>query len=666
MKKILLVLALVLSQLPALASAGRRALPFNDGWSFYKVSAPGEVAEVTLPHCYNGVDGTRPDYYRGEAVYTKTFDAPATAKGERVFVRFEAVGFQATVKVNGVELGHHKGGFTAFCYELTDLLRPEGNVMEVTVDNRKDMTLAPINADFTMFGGIYRPVSLLVLPKVNITPLDYASPGVYFEQLDADDKSARAAVRVLVDGFSEKQSGHLSLYTELADADGNIVARSSSRDKMTHNGFTAIADTIGVVNPQLWDGRRSPSLYTLTVALADGDRIIDEVTQTVGFRTVTVDREKGLSLNGRPNNIRGVNRHQDRPGKGWAISESDHREDMELIKEIGANGIRLAHYPHAQYFYDLCDREGMLVWAEIPFVEQAPDTEEFAASTRSQLIELIRQNYNHPSIFCWSLFNELGGDGAEKIVTELNDIAHREDPHRYTTGASNNDNSPLNDIPDIMAYNTYPGWYWADPATMQYAIDWKHRPDKQPLAISEYGAGASVRHHGVLTEHPEPGGEYHPEEWQATVHEINYREIDKRDFVWGTFVWNMFDFASAGRTEGDTHGMNDKGLVTYDRSTPKDAFYFYKANWNPEPMVHIAGKRFSPRGEDARQVKVYTNCDGIYLIHNGVRYYPDGNPQAHVYTWDNIPWKEGDNRFTAHALRDGRTIYDNCVITYKK
>jgi len=281
-----------------------------------------------------------------------------------------------------------------------------------------------------MSGGIYRPVSLLVLPKVNITPLDYASPGVYFEQLDADDKSARAAVRVLVDGFSEKQSGHLSLYTELADADGNIVARSSSRDKMTHNGFTAIADTIGVANPQLWDGRRSPSLYTLTVALADGDRIIDEVKQTVGFRTVTVDREKGLSLNGRPNNIRGVNRHQDRPGKGWAISEADHREDMELIKEIGANGIRLAHYPHAQYFYDLCDREGMLVWAEIPFVEQAPDTEEFAASTRSQLIELIRQNYNHPSIFCWSLFNELGGDGAEKIVTELNDIAHREDPHR--------------------------------------------------------------------------------------------------------------------------------------------------------------------------------------------------------------------------------------------
>ncbi len=665
MKKKFLLIALALVQMTVAATAARRVLPFNDGWSFYKISDPGDVSEVTLPHCYNASDGTDPRYYRGEAVYTKVFDAPEAAGGERVFIRFEAAGFQAGVTLNGVELGHHKGGFTAFCYELTDLLRPKGNVMEVTVDNRKDMTIAPINADFTMFGGIYRPVSLLVLPKVNITPMDYASPGVYFEQLEATEKAARAAVKVLVDGFSEKQLEKLSLSTELADADGNVVARSLSRGKIMHNGFTAIADTIGVANPLLWDGRRSPALYTLTVALADGDRIIDEVTQTVGFRTVTVDHGKGLSLNGRPNNIRGVNRHQDRPGKGWAISEADHREDMELIKEIGANGIRLAHYPHSEYFYDLCDREGMLVWAEIPFVEQAPDNEEFAATTKSQLIELIRQNYNHPSIFCWSLFNELGGEPVA-LVSELNDIAHAEDAGRYTTAASNSDNSPLNDIPDIMAYNTYPGWYWADPATMQYAIDWKYRPEKQPLAISEYGAGASIRHHGFLTEHPEPGGEWHPEEWQATVHEINYREIDKRDFVWGTFVWNMFDFASAGRTEGDTHGMNDKGLVTYDRSTPKDAFYFYKANWNDEPMVHIASKRYDHREGDARQMKVYTNCDGVYLIHNGVRYYPDGNPQAHVYTWDNIPWAEGDNRFTAHAVRDGKIFYDNCMTTYSK
>ncbi len=274
MKKILLVLALVLSQLPALASAGRRALPFNDGWSFYKVSAPGEVAEVTLPHCYNGVDGTRPDYYRGEAVYTKTFDAPATAKGERVFVRFEAVGFQATVKVNGVELGHHKGGFTAFCYELTDLLRPEGNVMEVTVDNRKDMTLAPINADFTMFGGIYRPVSLLVLPKVNITPLDYASPGVYFEQLEADEKSARAAVKVLVDGYTDKELAGMNLYVSLGR--GGAATFSQSAHIIEHNGFKAFVDTLEVSQPSLWNGREAPALYNLSVSILNEEGTIQD------------------------------------------------------------------------------------------------------------------------------------------------------------------------------------------------------------------------------------------------------------------------------------------------------------------------------------------------------------------------------------------------------
>ena len=666
MKKFWIYLLIAMSSAAVASASVRRAIPFNDGWKFHKVTTPAEVSEVTLPHCYNAKDGTSADYYRGEAVYAKTFDAPAMEKGDRVFIRFEAVGFQAKVEVNGVELGHHKGGFTAFCYEMTDLLRAKGNSITVTVDNRKDMTIAPINADFTMFGGIYRPVSLLVLPKGHITPMDYASPGVYFEQLEADASQARAAVKVLVDGFDDKELGRLSLYSELRDGEGTVVARTSTNAVMRHNGFNALADTITVANPELWDGRSNPALYTLATYIIKGEVTVDKVEQTVGFRTVEVDHDKGFILNGKSHNLRGVNRHQDRPGKGWAISEADHREDMELIKEIGANGIRLAHYPHAEYFYDLCDREGMLVWAEIPFVDNAPDNEEFAATTKSQLIELIRQNYNHPSIFCWSLFNELGGPAATKIVTELNDIAHREDPHRYTTAASNDDNSPLNAIPDIMAYNTYPGWYWADPATMQYAIDWKYRPDKQPLAISEYGAGASIHHHGILSEHPDTGGDYHPEEWQATVHEINYREISKRDFVWGTFVWNMFDFASAWRTEGDTYGMNDKGLVTYDRATPKDAFYFYKANWNPEPMVHIAGKRFTPRGAEARQVKVYTNCDGIYLIHNGVRYYPDGNPQAHVYTWDNLPWVEGENRITAHGVRDGKIIYDNCIIIYNK
>lgn len=661
-KNLLLMLAMTIAATGAYA---RSILPFNDGWSFYKVQSPGEVSQVTLPHCYNAGDACDAAYFRGETVYTKKFDAPAAGKDDRVYIRFEGVGFQAQVTLNGVDLGKHKGGFTAFCHEITGLLREKGNVMEVKVDNSKDETMMPLEGDFTMFGGIYRPVSLFVLPKGNITPMDYASPGVYFEQLEVDASKGVAVVKLLVDGFSEKDLGNISLFIELSDAAGKPAFARQSANITEHHGFTALVDTVTVANPQLWDGRRSPALYNLSACLVKGDDVIDEVEQTVGFRSIVIDYDKGLALNGRPNNIRGVNRHQDRPGKGWAISEADHLEDMELIKEIGANGIRLAHYPHSGFFYDLCDKEGMLVWAEIPLIGRAPDTPEFVENAKTQLIELIRQNYNHPSIFCWSLFNELGGK-PERVVAELNDLAHKEDASRYTTAAYNRDNAPENDIPDIISCNTYPGWYWADPATMQYAIDWKHRPDGgKPLAVSEYGAGASVNHHGFLSEHPEPAGEFHPEEWQALCHEITYREIDKRDFLWGSFVWNMFDFASAWRTEGDTYGMNDKGLVTYDRSTPKDAFYFYKANWNPEPMVHITSKRFNPR-EGSKQVKVYTNCDGIYMIHNGVKYLPDGNPQPHVYTWDNMPWTDGDNRFTAHATApDGSIVYDDVILRYK-
>ncbi|MCM1293808.1 MAG: glycoside hydrolase family 2 [Bacteroides sp.] len=662
MKKILLPAAFAI--ISAMTAVAREAVPFNDNWSFCKYSSPGEVSHVTLPHCYNAEDATDPGYYRGKGVYAKYFDAPAMRKGDRVFVRFEAAAMKADVKVNGKELGRHVGGFNAFIFEITDLLKPKGNLIEVTVDNSKDNTIAPLEGDFTMFGGIYRPVSLLVLPKGNITPLDCASPGVYFSRLRADEERGEAEVKVLVDGFSDKELGKLTLRTTLTDAAGNDIYSNVSHNMMQHNGFNAFVDTVAVDEPLLWDGRNAPNLYTLTAKLMKGKEVVDEVTQTVGFRTVNIDYDNGLALNGRSHNIRGVNRQQDRPGKGWAISEADHIEDMEMIKEIGANGIRLAHYPHSGFFYDLCDKEGMLVWAEIPLVGKAPDDEEFRRNTELQLTELIRQNYNHPSIFCWSIFNELGSDTNPEIVERLNDLAHAEDATRYTVAASNQDNTPINDVTDIMGYNTYPGWYWADPATMQYAIDWKHHPGKQPLAVSEYGAGASVSHHGFLTEHPQTDGQYHPEEWQASCHEINYREIDKRDFVWGTFVWNMFDFASAWRTEGERHGMNDKGLVTYDRTTPKDAFYFYKANWNPEPMVHIAAKRFNPRN-GSQQLKVYSNCDDPYIIHNGRKYLPDGNPQPHVYIWDNIKWVEGPNRITAHATApDGSTVYDSCVIEY--
>ena len=663
-KAVLALLMLFISASLCKVGAIRRTIPFNDGWQFCKGIDPSNPRPVAIPHCWNADDGTTPDYYRGSGIYTKTFPAPLANKNERVFLRFEGASMRANVNINGHDLGTHKGGFTAFCHEITPFLKKENNLLTVTVDNAHDENMMPLGGDFTMFGGIYRPVSLLILPEKCITPLDFASPGVYFTQTAASPDKAAAQLKVLVDGLSPDDLKKATLRSSLTDPDGTVVFYGESNIIANHNGFDAFVQDIEIAAPRLWDGIENPELYTLNCALNIAGRDIDQVSSTVGFRDINIDVREGLKLNGKPHNIRGVNRHQDRPGKGWAISNADHRQDMALIKNMGANGIRLAHYPHSDYFYSLCDQEGMLVWAEIPLIGRATDSTEFAENAKQQLTELIRQNYNHPSIFCWSLFNELCEGKPEGLVAELNTLAHSEDPTRFTTAAPNIDGRPENDIPDIIAYNTYPGWYWADPATMQYAIDWKHHPDKgsKPLAISEYGAGASIRDHAILSSAPKTDGQFHPEEWQATVHEGNYKEIDKRDFLWGTFVWNMFDFASATRHEGDTNGINDKGLATYDRSTPKDAYYFYQANWNKDPMVHITSKRWTSRPA-ATPFKVYTNCDEISLIINGREYFPSANPQARVYIWDNIDLAPGQYNVMALARRDGKSFIDNCLIT---
>lgn len=402
--------------------------------------------------------------------------------------------------------------------------------------------------------------------------------------------------------------------------------------------------------------------------LLDGKEVIDTLSQRIGLRYFSIDPEKGFFFNGQPYRLAGVNRHQDRPGKGWAISQADHEEDMALIKEIGANTIRLAHYPHSEQFYNLCDDNGMLVWAEIPFVGHGTDSPEFADNLKTQLTELIRQNYNHPSIFIWSLFNEIGfgNSGAVKpdnIVAELNALAHAEDPSRPTVGATNKDDLPENWIPDYLAYNNYPGWYWAEPAAMGPSTDWKNKG--KGVAISEYGAGASIHDHDQhIKSAPKTDGHYHPEEWQATVHEGNYRELAKRPYVWATWVWNMFDFASSWRNEGDTRGTNDKGLVTYDRKTPKDAFYFYKAQWSEEPMAYITSRRHIIRENADTQVKVYSNCDTVELRVNG---NPVGavKPEGGIAKWDNVTLRPGKNKIEVIGTAGGKRVADSCEWTLK-
>ena len=656
-----------------LAAAARTVVPLGGEWTFAKLQGPDSArwSAVAIPHCWNASDGTSPDYYRGPAQYRCRFDAPMAARqrGSRTFVRFEAVSQDATVWLNGQRLGCHRGAFTAFCYELTALLKPTGNELVVEATNAPDSLIMPLEGDFTIFGGIYRPVWLLVLPEACFTPLDHASCGVYVSQTSVTAQRATLDVVAKVALPAGANAGDYTLRTTVYTPGGVQVATQHSGDGTVAEGepWLRLAQRVAIDQPELWQGIDHPAQHRFCFELLRRGQVVDTLTQLIGLRDCRVDPHRGFFLNGRSTPLRGVNRHQDRDGMGWGITSSEHRQDLALIQEIGANSVRLAHYPHADEFYALCDQAGMLVWAEIPYIGHGTLHQAFDANARQQLTELIRQNYNHCSIYCWSLFNELGGPKhPDLLVAQLNDLAHREDPTRLTVAAANQDGRPENDMTDVMAYNTYPGWYWADPATMRWAIDWKYDPDKdRAIGISEYGAGASIHQHDQhIDKAPATDGPWHPEEWQARVHEGNYREIAQRPYVWASYVWNMFDFASASRHEGDRQGINDKGLVTYDRLTRKDAFYFYQANWSRQPMVYITSRRHTPRTEPTTDIKVYSNCPQVSIAVDG-RAVPVERLDLGIFVARNVELRPGENVVTAQATAaDGTTVVaDSCSWT---
>lgn len=615
--------------------------------------------KVTVPHTWNATDGMTPEYYRGTGEYRYHLKVVPEMLKKRAFLRFEAVSQVADVFVNGTKAGSHKGAFNAFCFEITPLLKKGNNLLEVKVSNRPDNDIAPLAGDFTVFGGIYRPVSLLLLPKTCITPLDYASPGVYIHQDKVD--SGQAELSIVTKVNSNRAAKGLTVRTCIYNERGEQVGNSTTQEPSAMNENMEFVNKLNVRNPILWDGLKSPHLYRVHIEVLKGNTVIDTLSQYTGLRYCTVEANKGFFLNGKPYKIKGVNRHQDREGKGWAITNKEHRDDMELIKEIGANGIRLAHYPHSDFFYSLCDREGMLVWAEIPLVGKASPTPAFTENIKMQLTELIRQNFNHPSIFCWSLFNELSEGDVKDLIQELNDLAHKEDPGRFTVAAANIEKRPENVITDLMAYNTYPGWYWAQPSVMKSSVaHWNRLIGSKGICVSEYGAGANIWHHQQdVKSSPKTDGVFHPEEWQAIVHEQNYQAISSSDFVWGSFVWNMFDFASASRDEGDIQGLNDKGLVTYDRKVKKDAFYFYQSVWSEQPVLHIASRRDIARREPVTDIKIYSNSDNVRLKVNG---QDCGSParEGSIYIWKNISLKKGENRIEATGNRGSAGVSDQC------
>jgi beta-galactosidase len=462
----------------------------------------------------------------------------------------------------------------------------------------------------------------------------------------------------------------LTVVASVFDAAGDFVASNGQSIFVTTN-ITEIPCwlRVEIPKPHLWNGRADPYLYKAVVELRSTNKVWDAVEQQIGLRFYAIDPDKGFFLNGKPYSLHGVDKHQDRWNKGWAVSGADLDEDIALIKEIGATVVRCAHYQHSDYFYSLCDKAGILVWAEIPQVNEITPSEQFEETSRNQLLDLIRQNINHPSIFLWSLFNELrpGKPDPHRELQDLNIVAHGEDPTRPTIAATMTDQLPqMNKIPDLLGWNIYPGWYRGTRGDFGTILD-KSRTDSRHggFCVSEYGAGANVLQHEDNPKQPRPGGQWHPEEWQALVHEAAWAAMKERTFVWGTFVWNMFDFTSPKRHEGDSLGLNDKGLVTYDRKIKKDAFYFYKANWSDEPVLYLTGRRFTDRTNAVTEVKVYSNAKKVELLLNGVSEGSPGNGTNCVFVWKKAALQAGENRLEVRAEHAGTNLTDSCVWTLK-
>ncbi len=576
----------------------RKELLLNTQWAFTYFD--GSVQTVDIPHTWNACDGQDGgnDYRRGTCLYHKEFPCPEFDRSsQRVYLEFAGVNASAAVALNGKAVMTHDGGYSTFRKDITDLLQPE-NRLQVAVDNSVNDRVYPQKADFTFYGGIYRDVKLIVLHKDHFDMDYWGGSGI---AVDADG-----------DGKTHVRTWHNAANAEVSvtilDAEGQPVARGEGTDA-----------SLQIPNVHLWDGLDDPYLYTCVASLLVDGQVTDRVSTRFGVRTFYMDPQKGFFLNGRSYPLHGVSRHQDRKGIGNALTKAHHDEDMALIREIGANTVRLAHYQHDQYFYDLCDQFGMIVWAEIPYIsEHMPKGRE---NTITQMKELIVQNYNHPSIITWGLSNEITistKDKKDMLAGHrvLNDLVHEMDPGRPTSLACYAMCGPFNKVAhlsDIVSWNLYLGWYVPGLFLNDLWIDffhWKY-PDRC-LGYSEYGCEGMPNLH---SSHPRRGD--HTEEYQAKYHEYMLKCFQKRPFMWANHVWNMFDFAADARNQGGEPGMNHKGLVTFDRKIKKDSFYLYKAYWNPQPMVHICSKRYQYRPEKITAVKVYTNCESVTLYADG-------------------------------------------------
>ncbi|MDL2322868.1 glycoside hydrolase family 2 protein [Bacteroidales bacterium OttesenSCG-928-A17] len=678
MKKSILLFFLYLS-IFHISNASRKEILLNDHWNFrfsWQVQKNSE-RRVDLPHTWNAQDALsgKQDYFRGIGNYRKKIDIPADWEGKRLFLRFEGANTVTNLFVNQKHVGEHRGGYGAFVFDITDWIDfGKENELLVRVNNSLQLDIMPLVGDFNFYGGIYRDVYLILTEPQQISPTDYASSGVYLIQEKVSKEQASVRARVMLNNYSNDCDAEVEV-TVYNDKTPVLTESKKLRLKTGLNQAEELAFTLD--KPRLWNGRQDPFSYRAEIKLIVGGKELDKVVQPLGLRYYTTDSDKGFFLNGEYLKLRGVCRHQDRAEIGNALRSVHHDEDMDIILEMGTNAMRLAHYPQATYFYDLADKNGLVVWAEIPFIGPGGYEERgwinqasFRENGKEQLKELIRQHYNHPSICFWGLYNELKtqGDNPEEYIEELNNLAHQEDPTRPTVAASFlGDGNELIAHSDLIAWNKYYGWYGGSFADMGKWADRAHQNyPHYKIGISEYGAGASIYHQQDEVKAGSASGWWHPENWQTAYHIGNWQAIAERPFIWGSFIWNMFDFGAAHRTEGDRPGINDKGIVTFDRKVKKDAFYFYKANWNKEDsFVYIANRRHTNRTQPVTDIVVFSNLPEVELFVNGKSMGKQKPDNYATFTWKDIPLAPGDNQINASYSRK-KEIWSDAVTWNRK
>lgn len=656
----------------------RKTIPFNEDWLFKKGEASSSVTwkAITIPHTWNNHDmqTQRNDFYEGRACYKRMYIPETHLQDKRIFLRFEGVASTAEVFVNEVLADRHEGGYSAFAVDISPLLKyGEENEILVQVDNSSQQDVIPINHRlFGVYGGIYRPVELIITEKIHIAVTDYASSGIYISQEEVSAQSASLSIKTKVDN----KTGHkdtITLHTSIYDTQGDLIQEASDLVVLLPQGRKNIIQAFHLKNPHLWQGLEDPYLYKVITRIHRSGVVIDAVTQPLGLRNFELRASDGMYLNGKKVPMYGVCRHQDWWQIGSALTKQQHDTDLEIIKEIGATTIRLAHYQQSEYFYSKCDSIGFIVWAEIPFVNRVSTQERYNA--KQQLVELIRQNYNHPSIYVWGLHNEVyqPHNYTVALTTELNDLAKTEDPFRYTVQVSgyNGVDHPVNNNADIQGINQYFGWYNGTLDSLQTWVEKAERKFKDYKVIfSEYGTEANINQQKeVVSNRGDCCGfdrDYN-ESFATRFHEEHWNIISKHPFLIASYIWNTFDFATPMSSQGQVESRNMKGLVTFDRKTKKDPFYWYKANWSKEPVLYITQRRVVNRGNQITPVTVYSNLGTPRLFVNGkeIRTITQGYTPVH-YIFTHVSLRKGENNIEVRVTKEGKEYVDQIQWNYSE